>query len=718
MAAPGRDFSWSERSLYLCSCGLSYPAQRWRWIDRDARPEVAERAETNGPVEGFCPSCGKSATGMSAWLDLSPSKKEARLVMGPHARGDAVALLREHLEQLERRGDEVPAWMLQPAPRFIEGPAAPPAAAVVIEDAGVPRQVGASRFPASSSPSSDAPESRCHIGTVSIDDGVVIVSAELDAEARKLWGTAALRGRPVHLRDFGYPLIGVRLAASHIGQMSLLDGLADVAQEVASEVFVALSQDFRLELELRSEGSSSAVRREVKMEGLERNAALCLESARAGLATGDFPPGAYEQALARLAAADMDERIRPADSSLGVGDYRFLLSPRETWAALDHLATVSQKENLARLLEVDGFSVEEYEGIRKRVLKASVEHGLCAPRRFWRRVIASGLAESAADYAERLSNNRAALVEEGDDLDAEQQAEAWETIHKMCRRKGIPVPDALREALDLPEEATPLKARGNPAMSTAGEIGASKRPSNGVTADQLRQRLLQPEQRLAAAVEGLSARSGLDIILPALESFEVDELLELLPSLAEVGSAAVPGLTKLLRSQSPRLRQACAVLLAAAGDESALGPLCDALYTDETDAWRETARAIGSFGKAALPHLCSGVRDTTTLPEQEWMTRLARAMAEVAVASDGPDALREVEASSDESIAYSASHALATLEDVRFEGAQARGEEPLIEENSMITFARRAHEALHVPELELIEESAADVLEEGDLEFI
>jgi hypothetical protein len=718
MASGGRDFSWSERSLYRCACGLSFPANRWRWIDRDARPEVARRADEGGPLEGFCPTCGKAASGFVPWLDLSPSEETATIVVGEHARADVVELLQQHLAQLERRGDEVPAWMLQPELRFVASEnSAVRSAPVAVEDAGVPKAVGAARF---SAPAGEA-ESLAHVGGIELVDGTVRVTAQLAQEARRLWGTAAVRARPVLLRDFGYPLVGVRLVASHLGRMSLLDGLADVAQPETSDVFVALAKDFRLDLELRSGSSSSPVRREVAAVGLERNAALCLESARAELATGEYPPNAYKRALERLGTAALEERVRPAEHGLAAGDYRYLISPRETAAALEHLSAVSNKENLARLLELDGFSVDEYEAIRKRVLKASVEQGLCAPRRFWRRIVASGVVKDIEDYARQLSENRARLVEEGDDLSAERQAQAWSDIHDLCRRRGVAVPEATRAALGLPdpeEDETP-QPRGNPTMSAAGAIGASTSPDGGESeVVRLRQRLGEPEQRLDAVADALRRRHALGEVLPALEHFGPEELLSVLPALNEVGSAAAPGLTKLLRSQNVELRQTCAILLGNAHDERALGPLCGMLFSESTDAWMDAARALGGFGKGALPHLCSGVRETTTLPEQEWMTRLARAMAEVVLDEGDSAPVQELEGSADEAIAYSATHALATLDAVRTETAAIHGDEPMNDPSPAREFSRRAHEVIRVPEIEPIEESAADVLGEADLEFI
>jgi hypothetical protein len=471
-------------------------------------------------------------------------------------------------------------------------------------------------------------------------------------------------------------------------------------------VFTSLARDFRLDLEVRGEGSSSPIRREVAVPGLERNAALCFESARAGLATGEYPPGAYEGAVERLSTIGCEERLRPAPHSFSVGDYRYLLSATETLAALEQLDAVSGKQNLARLLEVDGFPVEEYETIRKRVLAASVERGLCAPQRFWRRILASGLATDMNDYVEQLARQRAA-AQGGDDLAADAAERAWHAILQLCRRKGLAVPEPVREALGLSEENTPLRVRGNRSRVAAGEIGGSG--DGGAWAEQLRQRLRQPEQRVAAACEALLRGEGLEEVLAALERFSPDEMLAVLPGLAGLGEAAAPGLCLLLRSLRSELRQAAAMLLGLAREERALVALCEALARESTAAWPDIARAVGSFGRRAIAPLCAALAPDAA-GEVQHPDRLSRALAEVALTADGAAAVTELSAAGTGAHAFAASRALATLDTVRREGAELRGEQPLGEITPVRRFARRAYEAMTVLELE--------PLEEADLEFI
>src|SRR5690606_3978667 len=170
-----------------------------------------------------------------------------------------------------------------------------PPAAGAGAGAGVPKAVGANPWPP---PSPVTPGANTYLAILSMDrpasagdedQEIVTIALELDPAGRSLWGQAALQVRPIHLRGHGYPLIGVRLVASYLGRMSLIDGVIDVGSEDAGELFASLSRRFRVQLVLRGGDGTSVIRREVSARDLERNAALCLESARAALARREYP---------------------------------------------------------------------------------------------------------------------------------------------------------------------------------------------------------------------------------------------------------------------------------------------------------------------------------------------------------------------------------------------------------------------------------------------
>jgi hypothetical protein len=577
------------------------------------------------------------------------------------------------------------------------------------------------------------------------DEQLVTIALDLDDAGHALWGQAALQARPIHLGQHGYPLIGVRIVASYLGQMALIDAIVDVGGEAASEVFSSLSRRFRVQLVLRSAASTGAtIRREVSARDLERNAALCLESARAELARQEYPREAYRRALEHLRETSLEERLRTASQPLVAGAYRHLISPRETAVALEHLEAASDPKNLAQLLEVDGLSVDEYEAIRRRVLVASVEHGLCAPRRFWRRLIASGLAEDFHVYAAKLARARAEADQDGDDLDPEQRAASWARIAELCDLKQLEYPPELARKLGVEsipgsdstgrvsrrtrDDEHPRRSRpggdANRSRSAAGEIMARDTNVGGAP---MRQQLQEPGLRLRVATAALangSSPEAIDAVLASLDEFDEEELLAIMPLIAELGTQAVPGLHQKLESPRQQVRQATAILLGIARDQSSIVPLLRRLAREETRAWFDVARAIGSLGTVALDRLCALARQSARgepfpIQHSELLARIGRAMAEVVIADGGTDSIARdaVEAlaqSSETDISVAAGRALATLHDVSVAGAQIRGERSLPDLTQLRGFARRAYEAILVPELDILE----DLDEEVEAEII
>jgi hypothetical protein len=730
--------------------------------------DESDRCRSDGPLRGRCPSCGAVAKGRVDWLELEPASERAVLILGSQQRHEVVELLRDHFDAISGRVargefESAPAWMLRPLWRFDEegavaaardegedtAPRRIPSAPSPAAEAGVPKPVGtpvgAGDWNGLNASSSRAPEGadNTYVSMLEMeppvgdsDEQLVTISLALDAAGHSLWGQAALQARPIHLDVHGYPLIGVRIVASYLGRMSLIDGVVDVGGDEASEVFASLSRRFRVQLVLATSSSSRPpIRREVSARDLERNVALCLESARAELARREYPREAFRRALEHLRETTLEARLRSAHSPLVAGAYRHLISPRETWVALEHLESASDKRNLAQLLEVDGLSVDEYEAIRRRVLVASVEHGLCAPRRFWRRLIASGLAEDFDVYATKLARARAEADQDGDDLDSEQRAATWARIAELCDLKQLEYPAELARKLGLESSdsessgssgssdrarrrARSDSARGsndpNRSRSAAGEIVARDTNVGGAP---MRQQLQDAQLRLRVATAALangSSPEAIDAVFSALEDFDEEELLAIMPMLAELGTQAVPGLHQKLESPRQQVRQASAILLGIARDQSSIVPLLRRLAREETRAWFDVARAVGSLGTVGLDRLCALARQSARgepfpIQHRELLARIGRAMAEVVIADGGSDsiardAVESLSQSSETDIAVAAGRALATLHDVSVAGAQIRGERSLPDLTQLRGFARRAYEAILVPELDVLDE--------------
>lgn len=760
------DLSWSETTTYACRCGAMFPTTVWRWIDADAHPDLHDAARDRGPLTGECPRCGEEPTAQCTWLSIRPSKAEAVLMVSGDRRADFVEELRAHLARVQERATHVETWLLSPRLQFqdvreettarrkmprrsaaphpiareeagtpvpVAARASPRPVAVAGETqrvdsgnamagAGIPQPIGAT----TAAPASVmAPRGTLGalMGTLELSSGRARIRVEVPVGTVDKWREAKLGIVPVHLRGRGYPLLGVRLTAMYLGEKGVVDAIIDAGEPRSSDLFRVLAERFAIEARIEHDGER--VTRSVEGQGLEPNAALCLESARGLMARGEYPPADFAKARAALGAESVQDRLEKGPYAISPGSYRHIIGAREAVTALKHLDRISKKDTLARLLEVDGLPMQEYDAIRRRVLEGSLQHGLCAPRRFWRRVVASGLAESLEDYAKELAGNRAAHEGEEGDLEAEDARAAWEAIAQLCRLKNIMMPSPVRTALGLSEPSGPPQSEGGPLSRASGEIIADV-PARGPGGDgplllapprgrspELDAALGDPGRRLKAAIDVLQGhdQSGdVDAVLDALEDFETDELLAILPDLSDLGPRVVPGLVAKLRSERREVRQAVVILLGMAVDPQTLEALSEHLVWEPTTVWVDVARALGAFGPSAIRVLCQVMaRQSTSTAQSRAIDRVARAFAEVALSDGagaggqgpGHTAVGALADASDARVSSAARRALASLHDVHDHGAQIRGEIPLAEVTEIRGFSRRAYEAIMVPELEV-----------------
>lgn len=729
------DATWPDSAAFACHCGTMFSVMYWRWVDAAARPELDTRVQQDGPFEGTCPDCGAHARCAGTWLRIDARVREASLQVGEAQRGSLLGILRGHLRAVESRSHAVRPWMLQPTPVFYDLPESPASSfrgAVPVVPArsgelvievppasrkplpeprgediapGVPQLIGAdNRTPGTFRP----PVLGAYVGDLSVEGNVVVATAMVDASERDKWEKAHLQVRPILLRGQGYPLLGVRTISSFLGQKAVLDAVLDPADAQSAEVFRLLSQRFAFQLRVRP-SSGEPVEREASGEALEPNAALCLESARTLLASEALAPERYHQARAALALLDVKTRLTPPPETIAAGAYQHVVGAAEASAALDHLDRVSTKPSLARLLEIEGMPMTEYDALRRRVLEGSLTHGLVAPRRFWRRVVASGLVPDLETYAQMLCEARAEFEGEEGDLEPAAARAAWEAIGELCSRKDLPLPAALRTALGLADAESPVAPPPVAAPANPGPAAVlPPPPPSGVEPA-----LHDPSQRLKIAAEVLQGKRAGDLedVFAALDEFDNDELLALLPDLNEMGPQVVPHLLDWLSSPRRELRQAAAILLGLAQDSTALEPLAERLVVEESTMWADVARALGSFGPTALRRLCQLLRHEGGAPnEQRTVERVARALAEVALSdgqvgpgdpSPGTDAVAALADAGDPRVRASARHALATLQAVSDSAAAVRGEAPLPENTQVRGFSRRAYEAIMVPEVEV-----------------
>ncbi|MCB9702039.1 MAG: HEAT repeat domain-containing protein [Myxococcales bacterium] len=714
------EWSWADDVVFACGCGVYFAARRWRWLDAEANPELAEAVRGRGPVVGECPACGRSADAHVDWLELHPAVERARLWLGPQQRAEVIELLRGHLERVGARPNFARGWLLRPEIEFITPAEGEAQQQITRDTAVVPTPVP----PEPSGPAWNPPPAADEIlwaanGEVDMIDGEVVVRLQVDEATVRVWSEATIEARPINLRDLGYPLLGVRLVGVYLGEKAVIDGFIDVGDVEAHEIFGRLAEQFRLTLVIHGPRGTTALRREVASPGLERNAALCLESASSLLASGDFGPSAYLDALRTLQGLSASERLRPAGVEMHAGDHRTLATAAAAWAALDHLDQASGRDNLTHLLEIDGLPLNEYEAIRRTVLSAAVEFGLTPPSRFWRRILVPEVGPDAAAIVARLAKTRASG--RGGELSPEATVENWFRMRDLADRKRVAHPPELRQALaDDRGPKRPLGRRRSqqPPMVASGEIGDSS-PASSSPVPPAPPRSPNRLAKATEILEGVPTMDQLASVIKSMEDFDADEILALLPALSELGPSVTPMMIERLRSPRREVRQSAVILLGLARDGRAIDPLCDALLAEETNVWRDIARALGNLGPRVIGPLCEVVRRVDPQRRDTMANRVARALAEV-VLSDGDarggpgrhavEALVDVQ---DPAIASAATHALATLTDVSSAGEEIRGERPLAEDTAVRGFARRAYEAITTPELDILIEDDLEVEEVG-----
>jgi len=728
------DLSWPDSAIFACPCGTMHPVKYWRWIDAAARPDLFEAVQRDGPFEGPCPECGRLARAAGTWLHVDVPAATATLMLSGERRHAVPGELREHLFAIERRAAEgVQTWMLQPRLKFFElldasritRRTAPLARSgeLIIDDApsmplmggepmmtrrdptspkgiGVPQLIGAdSRGPR---PGIKMPSLGAWVGDLEWAGGEVVLRFPIGPDERKSWITAGLRARPILLRQFGYPLFGVRVLGAFMGQVGCVDGLLDPADPATEAVAKSLSRRFEVLVHLGEDDEGEPLTRAVGRSGLESNVQLCFETGRELASQGVPGRESFEKARDRLTQDSVQDRLENANPTVDEGAYQHIVGAVEAAAALAHLDRISRKEHLSVLLEEQGFPVVEYDRLRRRVLAGSLEAGLVAPRRFWRRVISSGLAVDLQDYARRLAENRATYEQESEgegDLGPDEAREAWQDILNLCQRKALEIPEPLKAALERHREP---RESSEDAASTVEE-------DQGV--DEIRRLLRNADDRVRLAGDVLQGRAqgSPDLVFEVLDEFEVDELLALLPDLSDMGSRAVPGLSEKLNSPRREIRQASAILLGLALDPAALEPLLVRLLAEDTQVWLDVAHAIGSYGVSAISPLCELLRRESAI---EATDRVARALAEIALGDTESDpapqtpspayeAVASLLESTDARVSTASHRALATLRDVSDFGAIMRGELPPPEHSTVRRFARRAYEAIMIPELEV-----------------
>ncbi|MCY1063486.1 hypothetical protein OV090_01855 [Nannocystis sp. RBIL2] len=574
---------------------------------------------------------------------------------------------------LEGPGDSGPGW-----PRLQEEP---------------PRSNRPGRAPAAPPVRLGSDVQRAALASLGRDGGAVQVTANVNEATARVWATVPLKVRPIHLRGLGYPLVGVRVVADAGGEALVIDAVVDVGEPMTLDLFKQLTREFKIRLALPGH------QRELLAPELQRNAASCLESAQAQLGTGEFPPDAYRTARELLAGRNAAQRLEPARTPLPESLAETCRdSAGAAWLALERLDQGSRKENLARLLEVDGLSVDTYEKIRSAVLAAAIEFGLPAPARFWRRWLGSDQARDTGPFVQKLIAARTASIARGEDLSAEQAEAAWRGILDLCHHKDLTPPPELSKALGLGKVTTGRRA-SQPQIKAAAEVTSPVQEARS----QARLR------ELAARLRGAPSDGDVRAVIGNLPELSEADVASLLPALAELGSRVGPELLACVRAPQRHVRQAAAILLGHLGERKAEGPLVAMLGDEPSAGWVDAARALGNLGPRVVGPLCSLLRSAPTSRKEVVGARVARALAELIKADgagpggSGRVAVENLLEVGDPSVSSAARRALATLGAVRDE---VDGDEA----EASRRFSRLASDAI-APEIDAAEDDEIDEVE-------
>lgn len=211
-----------------------------------------------------------------------------------------------------------------------------------------------------------------------------------------------------------------------------------------------------------------------------------------------------------------------------------------------------------------------------------------------------------------------------------------------------------------------------------------------LTEDGLRALLTEKTRRMAAAIE-LCRRgepAAAPAVFDALAGMSRAEAGRVLASAVGFGHAAEPHLLDQLKGRKGYLRQGAALALGVLKTEAGVEAICDVLFDEPTEIWREVARAIGEAGPGAVMPLAARLSHRPDAPRE----RVAWALAHIA-ARGGRRPVEAVAAGRDPVAAGTARHALELCDLAKSDHLQVRGHRTR-DQTVNRAFSRKFFEAL------------------------
>jgi hypothetical protein len=176
------------------------------------------------------------------------------------------------------------------------------------------------------------------------------------------------------------------------------------------------------------------------------------------------------------------------------------------------------------------------------------------------------------------------------------------------------------------------------------------------------------------------------------------------PRLTRLGDDAGDALIDGLSARKTFARQAFALAIAHLKLRRGVVPLLHALGAEPSDAWREIARAFGSFGNASFRTLAQKLGDAR-VPED----RLALTLAHLAHQGCSKQ-VEALEKDPDPRIARLAIAARGCKSEARHQEEQVTGKGAADTSDTVLAFSRRFHQELEgtAPEVDLAAADASD----------
>ncbi len=424
----------------------------------------------------------------------------------------------------------------------------------------------------------------------------------------------------------------------------------------------------------------------------ELNVARVLEVAGRARGGGPAPALDRERALA-LALPSPEAHVLAGEGLERAKDARAL---REIVLAIGEAITPERLEDAVVHASVPEDAIEQ---TIARAIERAVAEGLALPPRLVERAVAIGVA---ADVGELISRQLAAFKDASRRPDTaltpELIAENWERLLASATDAELALDSETHElAYDMIR-----RVRGaTPSVPPGSEQDPSRVTSAGIP--ELLLMLDHPRYRRAAALE-LASRAGaehVEALCKAARKMPRAEVVRVVPAIARIGEEAGDGLIDGLSAKKTFVRHAFTIALGHLKLRRALVPLLHLLREEESPAWRDIARVVGSFGNASLRPVLRQASDGK-LDDERAIVALAH------LANHGADdALLELTKDRDAQSARLAVHALAGRERAREWEDRVLGRLPVDDSDPVQVFARRFQEELDgkAPERDLDEES-------------